>query len=81
MADFVAVPLERLPEGTLQHLLEEFCSRDGTDYGASETPLAARVEQLHARLRAGDARLLFDAASEQWDIVAADAARTLLAVE
>jgi uncharacterized protein YheU (UPF0270 family) len=78
MAQFLRVPTERLsPEG-LQGLLEEFASRDGTDYGATETPLERRVAQLRSQLAAGAITLVFDAASETWDLLAADVARDLL---
>jgi uncharacterized protein YheU (UPF0270 family) len=78
LAEFVAVPLERLDAETLRGLLEEFVSRDGTDYGERETPLEQRVRQLRRRLHDGDACLVFDAAGEHWDIVAASEARDLL---
>ncbi|MCB1699151.1 MAG: YheU family protein, partial [Halioglobus sp.] len=39
MANFVAVPVERLQPDVLQALLEEFASRDGTDYGERELSL------------------------------------------
>ncbi|MDP5054718.1 MAG: YheU family protein [Congregibacter sp.] len=78
MSDFVTVPWSRVPAQQLQSLLEEYASRDGTDYGAQETILEARVGQLGAQLRSGKLLLMFDVDSEQWDIVSADAARRLL---
>ena len=78
MASFVSVPVAQLEPDTLGRLLEEFCSRDGTDYGLQETPLEQRVRQLHARLERGDARLLFDVESESWDILSHEEARVLL---
>lgn len=81
MAEFLRVPPERLNPETLQGLLEEFASRDGTDYGERETPLDARVDRLRRQLQAGDLQLLFDAASESWDLLRADDARRLLADE
>lgn len=81
MADFVEVPVARVPAESLAGLLEEYASRDGTDYGERETPLAERVAQLEQRLKSGELRLLFDAASEQWDILPADTARQLVGPE
>ena len=81
MADFVRVPPERVPEASLKALLEEFASRDGTDYGARETPLSARVKQLGDGLRRGSLALLFDADSQTWDVLSADDARRLLGDE
>lgn len=53
----------------LQALLEEFASRDGTDYGEHETSLQKKVDSLQRQLTQGDIKLLYDAASEQWDLV------------
>lgn len=78
MADFVRVPVERVPEEHLHALLEEYASRDGTDYGAEETCLEARVAHLLAQIRASKIQLLFDGDSEQWDILPADEAQRLL---
>ena len=80
MAEFVQVPVERLDSVTLTRLLEEFASRDGTDYGERETPLEQRVTQLRQRLLAGEALLVFDSESESWDLLPELQARALLAV-
>lgn len=73
------MPPERVPEASLKALLEEFASRDGTDYGARETPLSARVNRLRDGLRRGSLALFFDADSQTWDVLSADNARLLLA--
>ena len=57
MAEFVMVPLERLQADILNALLEEYASRDGTDYGERESTLADKVEQLRKQLRNGDLQL------------------------
>ena len=64
----------RLSGESLQGLLEEFASRDGTDYGERETPLEERVAQLRRRLDDGELKLLFDLASETWDLLPKDEA-------
>ncbi|MEM1143794.1 MAG: YheU family protein [Pseudomonadota bacterium] len=78
MSGFVQVPLERVPEESLTALLEEFASRDGTDYGEHETPLSERVEQLRRALTSGDLRLVFGADEERWDILDKRAAQSLV---
>jgi len=78
MADVVAVPVARLSAESLQGLLEEFASRDGTDYGERETPLGERVAQLRRRIEAGDLQLLYDLASETWDLLPRDEAVAML---
>jgi uncharacterized protein len=78
MADFVMVPPQRLQADVLQALLEEFASRDGTDYGERETSLAQKVEQLRSQLLSADLQLLYDADSEQWDLLPRAQAEVLL---
>ena len=78
MPDFIRVPIERLDGDTLNALLEEFASRDGTDYGESETPLDERVSQLRRQLDAGDIQLLLELTEERWDLVSRQDAEALL---
>jgi hypothetical protein len=78
MAEFVAVPLQRLQGEVLQALLEEFASRDGTDYGEHEFTLEQKTVALRTQLEKGDLQILYDAGSEQWDLVSTEQAATLL---
>ena len=78
MARFVAVPLQRLQGDILQALLEEFASRDGTDYGEHELSLAQKTTALQKQLEQGELQILYDADSEQWDLVPTEQAATLL---
>jgi uncharacterized protein len=78
MAHFVAVPPQRLQADVLQALLEDFASRDGTDYGEREFTLKEKVERLQRQLRAGELHILHDIDSEQWDLVPSAQAELLL---
>jgi len=78
MSSYIEVPAQRLGADVLQDLLEEFASRDGTDYGEVELTLAQKTGNLRRQLQQGDLLLLFETESEQWDLVAADQARALL---
>ncbi|MEZ5501920.1 MAG: YheU family protein [Halioglobus sp.] len=69
MAQFVAVPPARLDPAVLHALLEDYASRDGTDYGARELTLDEKVQRLQRQLDAGELHILYDADSEQWDLV------------
>ena len=62
----------------LQALLEEFATRDGTDYGISETVLEERVAQLRRKLKNHDMTLLFDSDSESWDLLSRERASEFL---
>ncbi len=81
MANLLDIPLARLAPDALAGLLEEFASRDGTDYGERELSLEQKVVQLRTQLASGDMRLLYDSDSETWDLVSRDAAQALLAGE
>jgi len=78
MAEFVEVPVSRLQPDVLQALLEEFTSRDGTDYGRRELPLLEKVAQLRHGLEQNALTLLYDTESEHWDLVEREQARALL---
>ena len=78
MAQFVMVPPQRLPQDSLAGLLEEYASRDGTDYGEREFTLEQKVEQLRGQLQRGELKILYDVDSEQWDLLPADQAASLL---
>ncbi|MCX2981463.1 YheU family protein [Halieaceae bacterium IMCC14734] len=78
MADFVEVPIQRLSEEVLAALLEEFASRDGTDYGHYELTLAGKVGRLRAQLQDGSLCLLYDGDSQEWDLLPREQAQELL---
>lgn len=72
MSDYVQVPVARLDTQVLQALLEDFASRDGTDYGERELTLAEKAGNLRRQLDEGALCLLFHGPSEQWDLVHCD---------
>ncbi len=72
MAGFVQVPPAQLSEEVYTGLLEEYVSRDGTDYGEVELTLWQKVENLRTQVNAGELAIVYDLASEQWDILVAD---------
>ena len=81
MAQFVRVPPGQLSPDALAGLLEEFVSRDGTDYGERELSLEEKRDNLHRALQRGDIAILYDLDSEQWDFVDVESAAELLGDE
>ncbi|MDX1732852.1 MAG: YheU family protein [Halioglobus sp.] len=76
MPQYVQVPPQRLDGGVLQALMEEYVTRDGTDYGENELALQAKVSNLRGQLERGDVCLVYELDSEQWDLLPReDAAR------
>ncbi|MFB9887517.1 YheU family protein [Balneatrix alpica] len=47
------IPWHSLEASTLTAILEDFASRDGTDYGEVELSLASKVSQLRLALQQG----------------------------
>lgn len=62
---------DALSPEALRGLVEEFVSREGTDYGQVERSLASKVADVMAQLATGEARIVFDLESETASIVAA----------
>ena len=65
----VEISAEELRPEVLRGLVEEFVTRDGTDYGAVERSLEEKIEDALAQLRSGEARVVFDPESESANIV------------
>jgi uncharacterized protein YheU (UPF0270 family) len=78
MTQFVEVPPQRLQADILQALLEEYASRDGTDYGERELSLDQKVDSLRAQMQRRELLIVFDVDSDQWDLLPSQRARELL---
>jgi len=68
-ARYVEVPRGALPADTLRRLVEEFVTRDGTDYGASERGLDEKVADVLDELARGVARIVYDRETETANVV------------
>ncbi|MEE3328288.1 MAG: YheU family protein [Myxococcota bacterium] len=71
----IFVPFEELEPETLRNLAEEFVTREGTDYGHTEKSLDQKVEGLMRQLRAGEARICFEAKTGSIHILARQSLR------
>jgi len=65
----VPVPHAELSTDALRGVVESFILREGTDYGERESTFEGKVVQVLRQLERGEARILFDPASETIDIV------------
>ncbi|MFW1677428.1 YheU family protein [Pontibacter sp. JAM-7] len=66
------IPWQAVTPETLDNLIEEYVTRDGTDYGDEEVSLQRRVQQVRAKLQSGEAVLLFSESTGLCNIVAKD---------
>lgn len=67
----IVLSIDALSADALRGLVEEFVTRDGTDYGRVERSTAEKIEDVLDRLRTGEAHIVFDPDTESANIVSA----------
>jgi hypothetical protein len=68
----VVVPWERLSADALRGVIEEFITREGTDYGSGEeASLDRKIAQVQRQLESSEVVVLFDATAETVNLVRA----------
>lgn len=65
----IDVPWREIAPETLDALIEEFVTREGTEYGEAEVPLARKVTQVREQLRRGDVCIVFDEVSQSVNLL------------
>ena len=65
----VEVPWEQLESDVLHKLVEEFVSREGTEYGEQEIRLDTKVKQVIEQLKAKKAVITFDPETQTTHII------------
>lgn len=65
----VELDRDQLSPDVLRGLVEEYVSREGTDYGHGEWSLEEKVRQVLQQLERGEARIVFDLERESASIV------------
>jgi len=68
-AEPIEVPASALSPAALRAVVEEFVSRDGTDYGHQERTLEDKVRDVLRQLERGEARIMFDPEARSTHIV------------
>jgi uncharacterized protein YheU (UPF0270 family) len=66
----VEIPFDKLSQELLEALIQEFVTREGTDYGEGEHSLSEKVIEVRKLLVQGKAKIVFDPESETCNIVA-----------
>ena len=62
------IPWQKLHPDTLRALIEEFVTRDGTDYGEVEAPFEAKIKQVHDLIHEGKVKLVFEPDTESCNL-------------
>ncbi|NQZ32129.1 MAG: YheU family protein [Oceanospirillaceae bacterium] len=63
------IPFNSIPVDTLQNLIEEFVTREGTDYGDYQQTLEDKVNSVRQRLSSGEVVILFIESTQSVNIV------------
>jgi uncharacterized protein len=66
------IPVKKLSEKALKGVIEEFISRNGTDYGSIEASLETKYKQVKYKLENRLAVLVFDDDTETTNIFLTD---------
>ncbi len=72
------IPYQKIPAETLRALIEDFITREGTDYGAIEMDLSKKVLQVQQSIERAQVVVVFDEASETTNLLSAEDAKSLL---
>jgi uncharacterized protein YheU (UPF0270 family) len=63
------IPYNELPAATLQALIEDFVTRDGTDYGQDEMSMSEKAGHLMALLKTGELLITYNEDTESCGLV------------
>ena len=77
MPTHIEVPRESLSPEAVQGLVEEFITREGTDYGAHEHSLEQKRASVMKLLERNEIAIVFDFESESSTLVSRDELRKL----
>ena len=65
------IPFKELSPEALQGVIQEFITREGTDYGETEISLEIKVQQVLNQLHTEKAVIVFDQKTETCNIIPA----------
>lgn len=72
------IPHNQISADALQGLIEEFITREGTDYGEYEVSLAQKVDQVKRQMARGDIVIVFDPATESVSLLTRHEAQAVI---
>ena len=63
------IPPDQISGDALDGLIEEFITREGTDYGQVDFYLSMKVDQVRHQLDKGDIVIIFDSTTESVNLM------------
>ena len=63
------IPYQKLSPETLTRVIEEYVSREGTDYGEGEFSFQEKKNSIEAQIKEGKACIVFDEESESVNLM------------
>ena len=63
------MPPSALSADALRGLIEEFVTRDGTDYGTRERSVEEKVRDVLRQIERGDVKIMFDPATSSANLI------------
>ena len=69
MANALIIPYQQLSKIALKGVVEEFITRDGTDYGEIECDFDTKASQVMNQLVSGRAVIIYDEKTESCNIL------------
>ncbi|MDG1772096.1 MAG: YheU family protein [Oceanicoccus sp.] len=72
MDNYIEIPPGQLSEEVLRAVIEEFITREGTDYGLQDYSLEQKVLQVKRQLDSGRVVIAYDPVSESCTLLAKD---------
>ena len=70
---FLEVPSSSLSPEAIRGVVEEFVTREGTDYGHSDHTLEQKIQSVFRQLERGEVAIVFDPKSQTCNILTRDA--------
>lgn len=65
----MVIPPNQISHDALNGLIEEFITREGTDYGHLDLDLSMKVDQVKHQLEKGDVVIIFDSTTESVNLM------------
>ena len=67
----IQIPWDALTESALMGVIEEYVTREGTEYGGQDVDLVTKCQQVLRQLQSGEAIITYDESLQTCSVVVA----------